>query len=88
MFQIVHLIIITVLVLLLLSSKKGAIKFNVKTYLANSKDSDKNREIPYFKGVFILGLMVGLLLGVIDNGSELLLNKIQQTRADQIYHQK
>ena len=88
MFQIVHLIIIIVLVLLLLSSKKGAIKFNVKTYLANSNDSDKNREIPYFKGVFILGLMVGLLLGVIDNGSELLLNKIQQTRADQIYHQK
>jgi hypothetical protein len=74
-----------VVVLFLLNNKKKLIKFRAKAYLANLNDSDRNIVIPYFKGIFILGILLGLLLAVVDDGCELLINKIQQTKAERIH---
>lgn len=85
MFQVVPFTIVIVVVLLLLTDKNKSVNFRFKAYLASLNNSSRNIMMPYFKGVFILGLLFGLLIAFTEDGCELLINKVQQTKVERIH---
>ena len=69
----------------LLRNKNGQIKLRLGNYLAKLRDAEKKELAPYLRGIFIIGISIPVFVWAIDAGSSLILNKLQQTKAEQIH---
>ena len=85
MFQIVHLIIIVFVAVCILRNKRSPVKLKLNDYLLKLGDVERKELVHYLKGIFIIGLFIPALVWAMDAGGNLLMNKLQQTKVEDVH---
>lgn len=85
MYQIINVLIIVVAAVCLLTNKKSVVNFRISDYLSTMIDKEKKESIPYLRGIFIIGLLIPALAWVIDSSNGLLMDRLQQTKAEEVH---
>lgn len=84
MYQVINVLMIILLILALLFSKKSFINFKLSSHLSKIKENERNELMPYLRGVFIMGLFIPLLVWFIDISGDLVLTKLQHNTVKQV----
>ena len=84
MYQVINVLMIILLILALLFSKKSFINFKLSSHLSKIKENERNELMPYLRGVFIMGLFIPLLVWFIDVSGDLVLTKLQHNTVKQV----
>jgi hypothetical protein len=85
MYQIVNILIIVFVAVCILRNKGSLVKFKLNDYLLKLGDAERKELAHYLKGFFIIGLFIPALVWAMDAGGNLLMNKLQQTKVEQVH---
>ena len=85
MYQVVNILIIGFVAVYLLKNKRSWVKLKLNDYLLKLGDVERKELVHYLKVLFIIGLFIPALIWAMDAGGNLLMNKLQQTKVEEVH---